>query len=119
MSSLTPLIAVTGHRHRCEVIVDSHLGAQCDIVANRQAARDPIWAAANNAADVTFWPIWTYCSISYLPMTVSRKLPRSMVVPAPISTSFWIRTGRFAALSDGRPSEEDEAIAVLTDAAAG
>ncbi len=106
-----------------EVVVDANLGAQRDIVADRQAASaSPIWAASRQCRPmVTLWPIWTWLSILVpSPITVSRRLPRSIVVPAPTSTSFWIRTpAGLGHLQMALGAEEDEAIAVLADAAAG
>ena len=41
----------------------------------------------------TLWPIWTRLSILVpSPITVSPSAPRSMVVPAPISTPSWMMT---------------------------
>jgi len=71
------------------------LAAQRDIVADRQAAREPdlgreqaVPADGHIVADLDLIVEFLVPS----PITVSRRLPRSMVVPAPTSTLFWIST---------------------------
>src|SRR5712672_730125 len=94
ISSLTALIAVTwapSPMRRWLLIPTLAPSATLSPIVRLPAS--PIWAASRQCRPiVTLWPIWTWLSILVpSPMTVSRRLPRSMVVPEPISTSFWIR----------------------------
>src|SRR5216683_5808912 len=91
MSSLTALIAVTwapSPMRRWLLIPTLAPNATLSPIVRLPAS--PIWAASRQCLPiVTLWPIWTWLSILVpSPMTVSRRLPRSIVVPAPTSTSF-------------------------------
>src|SRR5439155_15179071 len=95
MSSLTALMAVTWAPSpilRWLLIPTFAPSATLSPIVRLPAS--PIWAASRQCLPmVTLWPIWTWLSILVpSPITVSRRLPRSMVVPAPISTWFWIST---------------------------
>ena len=69
---------------------------------------------------VTLWPIWTRLSILLpSPITVSRMLPRSIVVLAPISTSSWMMTRPTCGIFCVALRAGNIAVAVLADPHAG
>ena len=90
---------------------------------NRRVALDPETPDCATMTQwrpmTTLWPICTRLSIlAPSPITVSRLAPRSMVMPAPISTSSWMITRPICGTLRWPRAPEREAEAVLADTSA-